>query len=100
MDLDATLEGEFLRTPGVDFGRPLQVVKLVPERGGHPEYIVTFRAGHSTWGGLGSRDHAPAEYSVWQVISRSLAKGKEHDYHVRRLVDFPSAWKKKKREDR
>jgi hypothetical protein len=86
--------GGLIRTPGLDFGRMLQFVKQVPERG-TPQYIVTFRPGHSTWAGLGSQEYAPAEYAVFRVTKVV----KEGEYLVDQLFDFPAS-RKKQREDR
>ncbi len=57
----AKIDGDVVRTPGVDWGRPLEILHR------HKNRLVLRRKGHMTWAGIGSTEYAETLYMLVEV---------------------------------
>lgn len=57
----AKIDGDVVRTPGVDWGRPLEILHR------HKNRLVLRRKGHMTWSGIGSSIYAETLYMLVEL---------------------------------
>lgn len=80
-----TFSDGVLHTPGIDYGRPLEILY---SKGG---YYLTRTKGHLTWSGQGTQEYYPTHYRIFMVLPR-----KEHQsmYAVEIVEEAPGKkWK-------
>ena len=73
----ARIDNDIVRTPGIDFGRPLQILHRGTKRIARtdiPRLLVVRRQGHMYWAGRFSpQEYQPTEYMIIEFLDAKTA---------------------------